>query len=152
MNWHEVDDGGLDYDEIVREYDELVDAARVKVVTVDTTSLRILDLTDLESTRTRIKGPARWLRDGERKEFGGREYLLIREPDNEADASAVAVFSTKGRKVGHLSASRAASLSPILDAVDAGAFRVTGTGTTPNSTQLWVDVPKMDPLRRRLRG
>ncbi|MFD2024079.1 HIRAN domain-containing protein [Promicromonospora aerolata] len=151
-DWDEVDTHGLDLQAVVAAYDDALAYAnedkRVKVRTVKPAGLRILDLTGLESVRMRIKGPAYWLRDPERKKFGGREYLLIREPDNETDGAAVAVYGVAGRKVGHISASRSASLAPVLDGMNADAFRVTGAGVTANSSQLWVDVPKMDALRR----
>lgn len=151
-DWGEVDTQGLDSQAVRAAYDDVLafvkEDKRVKVRTVDLAALRILDLTELDSVRMRIKGPAYWLRDTERKKFGGREYLLIREPDHETDRSAVAVYGAMGRKVGHVSASRSAALAPVLDGMDADAFRVTGAGVTANSSQLWVDVPKMAPLRR----
>ena len=54
--------------------------------------------------------------------------------------------------MGHLSAARAASLTPLLDQLGGEAYRVTGTGVTANSTVLWVDVPKVDALRKFVRG
>jgi hypothetical protein len=155
-DWDGVDTHGLNLDAVVAAYEDVRgyvnEDERVKVRTIDPTALRILDLKGLESVRLRIKGVSYSLRDTERKAFGGRDYLLVREPDNEADTAAVAVYSTKGRKVGHVSTSRSAALAPVLDDMDADAFRVTGTGVTANSTQLWVDVPKMDALRRFARG
>jgi hypothetical protein len=155
-DWAEVDTHGMDLQAVRIAYDDVIAYAkedkRVKVRKVDPDTLRVLDLRGLESVRMRIKGPAYWLRDPERKKFGGREYLLIREPDNETDGAAVAVYGIAGRKVGHISASRSASLAPVLDGMDADAFRVTGAGVTANSSQLWIDVPKMDALRRFARG
>lgn len=43
--------------------------------------------------------------------LGGTEYLLVREPNTKWDANAIGVYG-KVRKVGHLSADKAA---PILD-------------------------------------
>ena len=137
---------GLDPQAVDRALDAVREAARVKVRRVKVGDLRVADLASLESVRTRIKGSAYWVTDKDRRRYGGSEYLLIREPENEADASAVAVYG-KGRKVGHLSAARAASLAPLLDRLDADAFRVTGAGTSPNSIVLWVDVPKVGALR-----
>jgi|SRR5665647_10325 len=141
----------LDVQAVDRVLDGLREAARVKVRRVKVDGLRVLDLAPLDSVRTRIKGSAYWVTDGERKKYGGPEYLLIREPENEADASAVAVYGN-GRKVGHISAASAARLAPLLDQLDADAFRVTGAGTTQNSMVLWVDVPKTDALRRFVRA
>lgn len=101
--------------------------------------------------RTRIKGSAYYVTDVERDRYGGREYLLVREPDNAVDASAVAVYG-RGRKVGHLSAARSAALAPLLDELGADAYRVTGTGTSANSMILWIDAPKVDALRKFVRA
>jgi hypothetical protein len=154
-DWHEVDTHGLDPQAVAAAYEDVLRYAnedkRVKVRTVDLAALRVVNLTGLESVRMRIKGPAYWLRDNERGKFGGREYLLIREPDNETDGAAVAVYGVAGRKVGHISTSRSAALAPVLDSMNADAFRVTGAGVTSASSQLWVDVPKMDALRRLAR-
>lgn len=108
---------------------------------------RIVDLTRLESTRTRIKGSSHVISDSGRARSGGSEYLLMREPGNPHDANAVAVYGG-GRKVGYLSAARAASTAPLLDQIGADAFRVTGTGVSRNSVMLWVDAPKIAELRK----
>ncbi len=110
-----------------------------------------MDLSGLDSTRRRIKGSAYSVSDAERARYGGPEYLLIAEPDNEADPSAVAVYG-KGHRVGYVSTPRAAGLAPLLAQIDADAFRVTGVGTSEShGTRLWVDVPKVDSLRRFIR-
>lgn len=142
---------GLDVQAVDRVLDQLAEVAAVTVRTVKPAALRVVDLSGLDSVRTRIKGSGYWVTDAERRRFGGREYLLVCEPDNEADPHAVAVYG-KGRKVGHLSAARAASLTPLLDQLGGEAYRVTGTGVTANSTVLWVDVPKVDALRKFVRG
>ena len=71
----------------------------------------------------------------------------MREPDNPTDVQAVAVYG-RGHRVGYLSQARAASTAPLLAQLRGDAFRVTGTGTTPNSIVLWVDAPKVDALRK----
>ncbi|MFE4078262.1 HIRAN domain-containing protein [Paenarthrobacter sp. YIM B13468] len=109
-------------------------------------ALSILDLTGIKSTRTRIVGLSYWVPDAGRAKHGGTEYLLLREPKNEWDADAVAVYG-KGRKVGHLSAAKAAALAPIFDALDYDAFRVGGASVSPNSSNLWVDLPALPALR-----
>lgn len=113
--------------------------------------LRTMDLSALDSVRMRIKGSAYAVSDAERRRQGGFEYLLIREPDNEADPSAVAVYGMKGVRVGYVSTARAASLSPLLAQLDVDAFKVSGAGATASSIVLWVDVPRVDALRKFVR-
>ncbi len=113
--------------------------------------LRTMDLSALDAVRMRIKGSAYAVSDAERRRQGGAEYLLIREPDNEVDPSAVAVYGMKGVRVGYVSTARAASLSPLLAQLDADAFKVSGAGATASSIVLWVDVPRVDALRRFVR-
>lgn len=123
----------------------------VRPRSVNPDELRVVDLSALESARMRIKGSAYTVNDAERRRQSGPSYLLIREPDNEADAFAVAVYGMRGRRVGYLSASRAATVSPLLAQLDGDAFKVSGAGTTKTSIVISVDVPKADALRRFVR-
>ena len=143
------------HDEYMKEDDRLdrLDYERenpVKSETVDTSSLRILDLRELSFIRMRIKGSANWVSDKERAKFGGTEYLLVREPENSHDTSAIAVHG-KGRKVGYVSAAKVAALAPLLDPLPFDAFRVGGTSVIENSIRLWVDIPKIAELRQFLK-
>lgn len=113
--------------------------------------LRVMDLSALDSVRMRIKGSAYTISDAGRRRHSGPSYLLIREPDNEVDASAVAVYGIRGNRVGYLSATRAAMVSSLLAKLDADAFLVSGAGTTKTSIVISVDVPKADALRRFVR-
>ena len=106
-----------------------------------------MDLSPIESSRLRIVGGAYWVTHAERNKFGGTTYLLVREPSNEHDPNAVAVYG-RGRKVGHLSRAKAKALAPLLDQLEADAFGVTGEGTSRNSMRMWVDLPRVEPLRR----
>lgn len=124
----------------------------VRTRSVKPDELRVVDLSALESVRMRIKGSAFTVSDAERRRQSGPSYLLIREPDNEVDAFAVAVYGMRGRRVGYLSASRAAMVSPLLAQLDADAFKVSGAGTTKTSIVISVDVPKADALRRFVRA
>jgi HIRAN domain len=119
---------------------------RVKVETVKPESLSQCDLRSLSSVRARIKGSANWVTESGRSKFGGTEYLLVREPTNKADSSAVAIYG-KGRKVGYVSAAKAAAFAPLLDSMPEDAFVVGGTSTVENSIRLWVDLPTMPALR-----
>lgn len=144
---------GLNPADIQRVLDD--DAARGPVIvrtrTIDPATLTVVDLTEVEAVRTRIKGSAYWVSDTERRRFGGTRYLLVCEPENEADPTAVAVYGVEGRKLGHLSTAKAATLFPLLTREPAAAYLVGGEGATRTSIMLWVNVPKADPLRRFLR-
>lgn len=120
---------------------------RVRVSKVDVSTLRIVDLGELETVRTRIKGSMYVVTDAQRATHSGSEYLLIREPKNRVDTKAVAVYG-KGRRVGYVSAAKAATLAPLLDSIEGDAFRVTGAGVIEGgSSRLWVDLPKVGALR-----
>lgn len=106
-----------------------------------------VDLRDLESVRMKIKGVGNYVGYKERQAMSGTQWLLVREPDNAHDSSAVMVATSEGRKVGYVSASRAKMLAPLLDTVAASAYVVSGTGGSDESIQLWVDVPKADAIR-----
>lgn len=104
-----------------------------------------IDLRSLASRRLRIVGVASHLHDRERSLFGGVEYRLVREPKNVYDANVVAVYGQE-RKVGYLSAVKAASLAPLLDRLDEAAFALSGCGVTEASARLWVDLPRVPEL------
>ena len=112
-------------------------AAGVKKVTLDETTVSILDLRELPSSRFRIVGSAFWVTDSGRYKNGGNEYLLVREPKNKWDANAVAVYGN-GRKVGHLSEAKAGALAPIFDEPAFDAYRVGGAPPASNSIIMWV--------------
>ena len=131
--------------EAKRSPEELI--PEMEKVTIDTTALRALDLRDLPSMRFRIVGLSYCVTEDERALYGGTDYLLKREPDNENDINAVAVFG-QGRKVGYLSAAKAVSLASLLDEVDFDVFQVGGTSVLGNSIRLWIDIPKAAALRR----
>jgi hypothetical protein len=146
-----VDAAGLYGPDVDRAYDDLRHAAeeraRVRVAKVDFAKLRVVDLTGLDSIRTRIRGSMYAITDAERRRYSGSDYLLIREPDNPADSNAVAVYG-RGRRVGYVSTAKAAMLAPLLDGLDGDAFKVGGAGTGEvGNSRLWVDLPKVDALR-----
>lgn len=118
---------------------------RVREVHLDD-QLPTIDLRSLPAARFRIVGTAYWLRNSERARYGGQRYVLVREPENEHDANAVAVFG-KGRKVGHLSAAKAAAVASELDRLGAAGFVVSGASVSPQSSRLWVDIPRLPALR-----
>lgn len=71
---------------------------------------------------------------------------MVREPKNEWDANAVAVYG-KGRKVGHLTEAKATAFAPILDELPFDAYWVGGAPPADNSIRMWVDLPAIPKLR-----
>ncbi|WP_284760504.1 HIRAN domain-containing protein [Curtobacterium sp. MEB011] len=120
-------------------------ASRIVPAYLDERLSRI-DLRELPSSRFRIVGTAYWLRDDERARYGGQEYELVREPENEHDGNAVAVYG-RGRKVGHLSAAKAAALASDLDRLGPASFVVSGDTVSEASMKMWVDIPRVPALR-----
>jgi hypothetical protein len=107
-----------------------------------------VDIRHLESVRTRIKGVANYVGYDERGDVGATRYLLIREPDNAHDSAAVVVAGMDGRKLGYVSASRAKVLAACFDLIGADCYLVGGSSISETSRQLWVDLPKADPIRK----
>lgn len=126
-------------------------AAKVIVAKVDEENLRVLDLREVASGRHRIVGSANYVTDDERRVYGGMSYLLLREPGNAHDSNAVAVYGC-GRKVGYLSAAKAAGLAPILDGLGHDVYRIGGTTVIENSIRLWADIPTVTAMRAYVKG
>lgn len=150
-----IEDDGRSFDDWVADMDAKSEARspkpRVKVARLEPESLNVCDLRQLANKRVRIVGSSNWVSDAELSEYGGSEYLLVREPNNEYDASAVAIYG-KFRKVGYVSAAKAASFAPILDALPEDAFLVSGTSTVEGSLRLWVDLPSVPALLEMASG
>lgn len=123
----------------------------VTPVQIDEARLKVLDLREVPFGRHRIVGSANYVTDAERPRYGGTTYLLVREPENPHDANAVAVYG-RGRKVGHLSAAKAAGLAPILDGLGFDAYRISGTAMVGNSIRLWADIPSVTAMRDFAKG
>lgn len=105
-----------------------------------------VDLRGLPSIRIRVRGTTNYIPDELREHVGGTVYMLRREPDNVHDGSAIGVF-WEGRKVGYVSAAKAAALAPLLDRIG-GDVVVSGMGAYTSSIRLWVDLPRVPELRR----
>lgn len=118
----------------------------VKKAVLNEGDLSILDLRDVPSLRVRIVGTGYWVTESGLSKYGAAEYLLVREPKNKWDANAIGVYG-KGRKVGHLSAGKAAALAPILDPLGFDAYRIGGAPISDNSRRIWADVPAIPKLR-----
>jgi hypothetical protein len=137
--------------DVGQDGDGRLSSAPEPAVSRDIDPSQIADLRDLPSIRTRVKGSAFVVSDANRERFGGTEYELRREPTNPHDSHAVAVYG-QGRKVGYISAAKAASVAPLLDALPEVAFVVGGAGVESNSIRLWVDVPSIPALRQYVKG
>ncbi|WP_156794807.1 HIRAN domain-containing protein [Curtobacterium sp. BH-2-1-1] len=104
-----------------------------------------LDLRQLSAGRHRVKGTFAYVPAGRRRDVGGIEYWLVREPSNPHDSNAVAVWDTT-RKVGYISAAKASLLAPELDRVNAPAFRVNGESSA-DKIALHVHLPHIKGVR-----
>jgi hypothetical protein len=145
-----VEDDGSTFEDWVASMDAKNEggsaSARTKKSIIEEAELSVLDLRQIASVRARIVGTANYVSDAQRSKFGGTEYLLVREPRNRHDSNAVAIYGN-GRKVGYVSASKAASIAAMLDALSFDAFKIAGTGTLGNSSRLWADLPTVPGLR-----
>lgn len=152
----DVEDDGRSFDQWVADMGAKSQQAkrdsrpRVTEVRIDE-DLERVDLRELPSSRFRIVGSEHWVRESDRAVFGGTEYALVREADNEHDESAVALYG-RGRKVGYLSRAKAAGLAPELDRLGPAAFLVRGAGPSETSIRMWVDLPLLPGVRALTRA
>ncbi|QJU54349.1 hypothetical protein HL652_12420 [Herbiconiux sp. SALV-R1] len=109
------------------------------------------DLRGLPSIRTRVKGSANYVTDAQRIAASGTEYVLVREPTNEHDSSAIVVYG-RGVKLGYVSRAKAASMAPSLDLIGAAGYLVSGAAAAEGNIRLWVDLPRVPDLREFARG
>jgi hypothetical protein len=103
-----------------------------------------LDLRPLPSVTCRVRGLKYYLHGAPRVEYQGRGYLLVREPTNQHDRHAIAVYQ-HGVKVGFLAASRASSTAPLLDTLGAPAYRV--EGNPDGHGRVLLNMPTVPALR-----
>lgn len=150
--WTYCERAGLPVADVDRRMDELgfqaEQEASMRPNTLDIKSMRRVDLRAVESMRAKVTGIKYAISYGERSKFGSKAYALVPEPENKHDPLAVAVYARGGRRVGYVSAGRAAMLAPLLAEIDGDAFIVGGTGMTESSSSLWVDLPRIPALRK----
>lgn len=120
-------------------------AERVRAATIEESSLEIVDLRALPSTRIRIRGSFGSVTDAGRQKYGDGTYVLVREPKNREDSNGVAVYG-KGRRVGYATAAKAAALAPILDSIRGDAYRVEGE-PPDESSRMHVNLPQLAASR-----
>lgn len=120
-----------------------------KVIAVD--DMRLLDLRHLDATPLKLRGVSHYVSEAGRSKHGNSELVLKREPSNPHDSFAVAVYGS-GRKLGHVSASRAALLTPLLDQLAFDGYIVAGIveQVPGRTTQLHVMLPRVPLLRAYL--
>jgi hypothetical protein len=95
-----------------------------------------------------VRGTWNYVPDRQRGRFESPEFLLMREPKNEHDASAVAIYSMQ-RLIGYVPSATAGTIAPLLDKLnDCDGFVVKGAadvgGTMP---RFFVDLPTVPELR-----
>lgn len=115
--------------------------------------MRLLDLRHLDSVPLKLRGISHYVSERGRAQFGDSELVLKREPTNPHDAIAIAVYG-KGRKLGHVSAARAAQLTPMLDRLGYDGYLVDGIveQVPGRMTQLHVMLPRVPVLRAWAKG
>lgn len=106
---------------------------------------QITDLRPLGGARLRVVGTTHWVPNSKRMTVGGDAYVLIREPKNQYDENAVAVYDAT-RKVGYLSRAKAAAYAPQFDRIGAPGYRVAGE-PPEDSVRLWVVLPPIAAVR-----
>lgn len=105
----------------------------------------VIDLTALEAVELRVVGTTYLVLHDERAGLAADHYTLVLDPENEHDPNAVAVYSHR-RRVGYLSAAKAASYAPVLRSMEADGFLVGGTQREGKSAFV-ILLPKLPPLR-----
>ena len=126
--------------------------SRSRVETISADSMRLLDLRHLDATPLKLRGVSHYVSEAGRSKHGSSELVLKREPSNPHDSFAIAVYGS-GRKLGHVSASRAALLTPLLDALAFDGYIVAGIveQVPGRMTQLHVMLPRIPLLRAYVR-
>jgi hypothetical protein len=120
-------------------------APRTAIARLKLIEEQITDLRPLGGARLRIVGTAHWVPNSKRMTVGGDAYVLVREPKNQDDENAVAVYDAT-RKVGYLSRAKAAAYAPQFDRIGAPGYRVAGE-PPEDSVRLWVVLPPIAKVR-----
>jgi hypothetical protein len=118
---------------------------RTPITRLELTEEQITDLRALGGARLRIVGTAHWVPNSRRTTVGGDAYVLVREPKNEHDENAVAVYDAT-RKVGYLSRAKAAAYALQFDRIGAPGYRVAGE-PPKESVKLWIVLPPIAAVR-----
>ena len=103
---------------------------------------------ELGVTEMKVRGVSYWVHYNERRPRG--TCRLVREPNNEHDSHAVAVY-IGDRKIGYIPASRAGMLSDMLDELNAPLVINYDLRGNYGSTY-WLRLPTVPGLRKFMRG
>lgn len=91
----------------------------------------------------RAVGESYWVKPETVAALSVDHFIIVREPRNKHDANALAVYGG-GRKVGYVSAARASTYAPLLDALSVSRVRVARDG----EDGLRFRLPSLSALRR----
>lgn len=103
----------------------------------------VIDLRVPDGISCAVAGISHWVDDDTKWAFSDDKFYLRREPTNEYDSSAIAVYGGT-RKFGYLSASRAERYAPLFDEFGAETFAVARDLTRPRMSFL---LPKIGDMR-----
>ena len=103
-----------------------------------------LDLRRLPTTTCRVRGLKYYLAEQQQDQYRTRGYLLVREPANDHDKDAIAVYD-RGVKVGFVAASRAGFTAALLDQLNAPAYRI--DGRPDGHGRVLIEMPTVPALR-----
>lgn len=92
---------------------QLEPAIRNVTVSIPETAI---DLTTTDGISCRVAGISHWVDAASLQLFNGTVFYLRREPDNEFDQNAIAVYAGT-RKIGFVPAARAEKYAPLLDEI-----------------------------------
>lgn len=93
----------------------------------------------------RAVGDSYWVKPETVAALSVDHFIVVREPRNKHDANALAVYAD-GRKVGYVSAARASTYAPLLDALGVSRVRVARDG----EDGLRFRLPSLTVLRREV--
>ncbi len=117
-----------------------------------------------EIIKTKVRGVSQRNEDGSSRQAIIRKYLsegdllvLEREPDNEYDSNAIAVYCDSPdldeyKKIGYLSRELAAKLAPVMDAgnsIDAEVLEITGEDKSNLGVNIQLTILTEEEVRAR---
>lgn len=106
----------------------------------------LVDLRKDAERSLRVVGSGYWVEKEVIVRFLSGFFFLYREPDNEFDENAVAVYGGE-RKFGYLSAATAAQYAPLLDQI--GSHFIVNRDDKDRD-RMWLRLPRIPKLRARI--
>lgn len=120
--------------------------ATITLETRDFSKSTTRDLRDLPASEFGIQGYSFYVEA--KSEQINDVYRLVREPANKHDSNAIAVFNGP-RKIGFVSATKAASYAPLLDSISADTFLI--GGVVRDRGKMLLLLPSLPALRKVLK-